>query len=234
MESHDSHDIVDFDETIPVTDNRPSLVLPLLVRAQVGGAAGAPTPALAPLAEPPRASPGYPGLEPSARAGAPASTPPDRASAPSALIAPVVAMPPSRPGFVPPSSSEAVPPSIPRPPPSSRNASGPPSSSPRPSPAPVVTPLDPFPRSPLLTEPPPGSTARPSAVAWSASWLLASFSLRWASPGRSCARSSMLRPAHRRHPRTRRRRRSRRPRHRHHLHLRLQRRPRRLPSIQAR
>src|SRR6185437_3336864 len=58
MESHEGHDIVDFDETIPVTDNRPSLVLPLLVRAHVDGAAEPPAPALTPLSEPPRAAAG--------------------------------------------------------------------------------------------------------------------------------------------------------------------------------
>ncbi len=143
MESHESHDIVDFDETIPVTDNRPSFVLPLLVRAH----ASPEKPTLTPLSEPPRAP------VPAEAPPAPESKPPEPISRPSALIAPVVAMP-ARQALMPPPSNDAPPPSIPRPPPSSRNLAGPPSAS-RPSPAPVVKPLEVTPRSPFLTEPPP-------------------------------------------------------------------------------
>ncbi len=140
-ESHDSHDIVDFDETIPAHDlNGPSLMLPLMSRTGPRGGQG-------PVEEPPRSAPPAPpppGPPPSSAPGR-AGPPSAPASRPQALIAPVVMQSP-RSAIAPAPSPEA----IPRPPPSPRSLA--PQVSARPSAVPVVAP----PRNgPLLTIPPP-------------------------------------------------------------------------------
>jgi serine/threonine-protein kinase len=172
-EAHDAHEIVDFDETIPATaEHRPSIAVPLLVRA--GTPPSTQTPALAPLSEPPRASESAPASE----AAAPA-----RSERPQ-VIAPVV-MPPPRPAVAPPPGPDAAPPSIPRPPPSSRHAT--PQSSARAaggSAAPVVTPLESPTRSgALLTEPPPeldGSGKRKRMVRFMvATLVIAAAGITW-------------------------------------------------------
>ncbi len=172
-DSHESHDIVDFDETIPAHDlARGSIPLPLMARsteprsgksalsplsepprspAQSARSGGPPASAAAPVSAPARDSGRSPSPDSrtSGQTGPPAAPP----SRPQALLAPVV-IPGPRSGISPPPSPDAVPASIPRPPPSSRNLppSPPSASTGRPSAVPVVAPLR---NGPLLTIPPP-------------------------------------------------------------------------------
>jgi hypothetical protein len=149
----DSHDIVDFDETLPVTD---SMRADLYARATPSAP---PRALLAPVSEPP-ARPA------SVKDSGPPLPLVNRTGGPG-LIAPVV-MPPQapRPAMAPPPAPDSVPPSIPRaPPPSSRSfGTAGAVSTPRPTPGAVVTPLEsPLRGSSMPTDPPPemdGSSKR--------------------------------------------------------------------------
>ena len=135
-EAHESHDIVDFDETIPATDAHLAEVgfpLPSLNKARAKAppaAALSPLSPLSPLSEPPRAPSPLPPRVP------PPSYRQILEVAPQAVIGPVVMAPPrisAPPEQTPPPSAPRPPQSAPRPPPAPQYQA--PSSAPRPVPA---------------------------------------------------------------------------------------------------
>jgi tRNA A-37 threonylcarbamoyl transferase component Bud32 len=159
VDPQESHDIVDFDETVPVTE---ALKAEMYARAAPSGAP--PAKALPPVSEPPPRSPAV-------RDSGPPLPLVNRVGGGGGLIAPVV-MPPRRQAMAPPPGPEAVPPSIPRAPPPSQKSFA---STPRPTPGPVVTPLENLSRGSMPTDPPPeldGSSKRRRLVRFMLAGLL--------------------------------------------------------------
>jgi serine/threonine protein kinase len=154
VEQADSHDIVDFDETIPAVDGLASF--PLLAQA-AAQAQGKPVLALLPGSEPPPPPSTPPAAMRPAASPPPAPPPPAPPNrvpvelSPRAVIAPVAVAAP-RQAMPPPPSPEAVPPSIPRSSPAGAISARPPVSS---VPRPVERAESASRTDQILTEPPP-------------------------------------------------------------------------------